>query len=165
MRKEDLWIGDWVEIIDSSIIGRYEGVAPNGKAKVKVNNAHLLISFNNLKIAKDPEPPMKPILFADENPKPNQELTFKNKLDLHIDILAPHLENAPPQRILSFQVQACKSFIENSIKMNVKIVYIIHGKGEGVLKSEVLHLLNGFEEIKFIIPSPSGGAIEVWFKD
>ena len=72
------------------------------------------------------------------------------------------MEDENPSRILSFQLEKAKSFIEDSISKKLPRILIIHGKGEGVLKIEIIHLLKGYTQIKFIIPKNIDGASEVW---
>lgn len=63
-------------------------------------------------------------------------------LDLHIETLRPsdhhHLSNV---EILAFQMARAKQFVEDAIEAHQAHIIFIHGKGEGVLKTNLLGLL------------------------
>ena len=69
-----------------------------------------------------------------------------------------------PARIIAFQLDKCKAFIQHAIDARMNIITIIHGKGEGVLRAEVHHLARLFDEVKFVIPKENSGATEVWLE-
>ncbi|MCG8576535.1 MAG: Smr/MutS family protein [Flavobacteriales bacterium] len=72
----------------------------------------------------------------------NARLPHKRYIDLHIEQLRDNFENMTNFEIVQVQMEACKTFIRRCLNRGDKKIYIIHGKGEGVLKSEVLHFLH-----------------------
>ena len=87
---------------------------------------------------------------------------FETEIDLHIESLAPHMIDALPERIRDFQIEKCRAFIEQCIQEKLPVVLIIHGKGKGVLRQEVIHLIKSFQEVRFFLEKHDGGALEVW---
>lgn len=160
MKIQDLWIGDAVMLKRSGQQGTYEGIDDSGKLIVKIEGKVFFSTIDNLELS--PEKIESKEIFFDENHVSN-DISIKDAIDLHIEIIAPHMKNELPSRIVSFQMEKCKKYIEKAIDSKMKIVTIIHGKGEGVLRSEVHHLLSLYDEVKFVIPKHNSGATEVWF--
>jgi dsDNA-specific endonuclease/ATPase MutS2 len=87
-----------------------------------------------------------------ESDKPKSKNSKKHKknsglvweIDLHIEQLIDNHRNMSNFDIIQVQLQHCKGTIERAIKNNVPRLVIIHGRGEGVLKEEVLHLLKKY---------------------
>ncbi len=65
----------------------------------------------------------------------------KHVIDLHIEELIDDHSDLENHEIIQIQMTACRSFIRQSIDNGLKKVVIIHGKGQGVLKSEIYHYL------------------------
>lgn len=94
------------------------------------------------------------------------------EIDLHIEELLDSHSNMTNHEILTKQMTACRGFVQNAIAKGTKKIVLIHGKGEGVLKSEIhlflnkLHSLNGVG-LEYHDASYSeygmGGATEVIF--
>lgn len=63
--------------------------------------------------------------------------TQKNYIDLHIEELVDDHRLFTNFEIVQVQMEACKRFIRKALDSKTNKLYIIHGKGEGVLKSEV----------------------------
>lgn len=84
-------------------------------------------------------------------------------IDLHLDQLPDYIQQADPTRLLDLKIKHCKNYIGAALENHHKIITIIHGKGTGILKQEVLAMLNNMEKIRFVIPTQDGGATEVWF--
>ncbi|MGK0316537.1 MAG: dsDNA-specific endonuclease/ATPase MutS2 [Saprospiraceae bacterium] len=160
----ELWIGDLLRLKKSGRVGKFAGISPNQKIKVKVEGKVILTTPGNLEHAPDnhsdteeqfiPRP-----TFTTQTPKP-----LNSVIDLHIEILSPSLTNARAERIIDFQVNAAQAFIEDAIAQRLPKIEIIHGKGAGVLKMEVEHLIYlNAEHIKAQFPLNKGGSIELWF--
>lgn len=164
MKLEDLWIGDWVELRDTKLQGKYEGVGNNGGLLVKIGDKHITTTLENIILIDEPEPTIEP-----GNPPMDSQRdiieNFESTIDLHMENLAPGMKFSAPSRILAYQIDACRNFIVDALQRKIKIIHIIHGKGEGVLKNEIKHLLGEFEQVKFSISTNDGGSLEVWFKD
>ena len=90
-------------------------------------------------------------------------LNLHPKIDLHIEVLAPHLSNAIPARILQYQKERFTQFIADCIRNRLPNALIIHGKGEGVLRQEIRHMISLEPKIKLQISVNHDGATEIWF--
>lgn len=168
MNLKTLWIGESVKIISSGKTGKFEGINKDGKARIFVGDKMLLVNENNLEILKEKEH------FIDIHDFLNQDIDKKNKeskalklkfdhtLDLHIEKLAPYMVNELPARILEFQIQQSETFIRDAITNKYPHFTIIHGKGQGVLKTAIEHQLTLFHQIKITFSKNGGGAVEVW---
>lgn len=161
-----LWIGDRLRIKASKEIVSYEGQDAGGKLKVKYKEQLLLLDATELELVGEEK--QKPDYDLSEAlSKANhleKALNTETEIDLHIDILAPHMLQALPERIRDYQVERCAGFLEAAVKAGHKIVKIIHGKGKGVLKAEIIHLLKHTNAVKFYIAKNDGGALEVWLR-
>lgn len=160
----ELWIGDLLKLKKSGRIGKFAGISQEQKVKVNIGGKIVLTTPGNLEHAPDNHSDSN----VDFIPRPTiikqEPKALSNVIDLHLEVLNPSMINARPERIIDYQVKSAQDFIEISIKQNTKKVEIIHGKGEGVLKSEVLHLLSLYDEVNFIFDKNRGGSSEVWFK-
>lgn len=162
----DLWIGETLRVLSSGRIGRFEGVAKDGRARVSSLGKVYLIKPSNIELYEEPEID-KVELIKKELSATAPKSSFKdqpNQIDLHIEQLDPKMINALPEHILNHQLKACRSFINDSIKSRSFSVTIIHGKGMGVLRSEVLELLKGVAEVQLIEEVNNGGAQRIYFK-
>ncbi len=163
--QQDIWIGESVRIKSSGREGRFEGLNSDGKARVSSLGKFFLTTISNLEVLppKDHKPSIEDILNdSQETIKKNIKIKFDHTLDLHIEKLAPHLLNQMPPYILEYQIQKSKEFIENAIHYNYPHVTIIHGKGQGVLKTAIENLLRSYPHVKFTFSKNDGGAVEVW---
>ncbi len=163
---KDLWIGDLLLLKKSGRKGIYKGITSAGKLRIEIGGKIILTSKNNVEILEDDEELQAFTEFEEEadTSLTTEQIRFNDTIDLHIDKLAPFLINELPLRIVDFQIRKCKEFIEYAIGSNRKIIKIIHGKGDGTLKSEVHHLLDHYDEVNLKIPVNDGGATEVWLK-
>lgn len=75
-----------------------------------------------------------------------EHYTNTNEIDLHIEVLFPEAVYWAEGDILQKQMIACRAFIEKTIACKSKRVVLIHGKGEGVLKSEIYRYLNRIQD-------------------
>ncbi len=160
----DLWIGDLLLLKKSGRIGKFEGRSGHKKVRIKVGEKMIITPITNVEYA----PKDAKIETFDYSHRPKKILkssaALSDIIDLHIEELNPSLQTSRVERIVDFQVKAAKDFIEDSIFNNTKKILIIHGKGEGVLKSEILHLLSLYNDVQFTFDKNNGGATEVWFK-
>lgn len=168
MNLKDLWIGDLVMILSSGKKGRFKGENKEGKARIEVGEKVLLVAHTNLQLLPeiDMYPDIHVYLREEEqkqtlNAKP-QKIKYEHTLDLHIEKLAPHLENEPSGRILEYQLKRSEAFIRHALDKKYPHFTIIHGKGQGILKQAIEHQLSLFYQIKLTFSKNGGGAIEVW---
>ena len=155
-----LKIGDKVSVIHDVIAGRV--IALSG-VKVTIEDSdgferhfksHELafVSSNNYKIDHSTMSDFimdKADDFVKLHPKRNtkntteaEKVSSPSEIDLHIEVLYPEAVHWTVADILQKQMIACRAFVEKAVAKKKKQVVIIHGKGEGVLKSEIYRYLN-----------------------
>ncbi|MFN8338151.1 MAG: hypothetical protein U0T36_03955 [Saprospiraceae bacterium] len=168
MNLKDLWIGDLLMIISSGKQGYFKGINKEGKARIAVGNKILLTPSTNLQLIPEKEyyPDIHEYLrheaLIEKSAAKPIVIKFDHTLDLHIEKLAPHLQNEAAGRILEYQLQKSDSFIRHAIEQKYPHFTIIHGKGQGVLKQAIEHQLSLFYQVKLTFSKNGGGAIEVW---
>ena len=95
-----------------------------------------------------------------------------SEIDLHIEELRDDHRHLTNFQIVQIQMTACRAFIQDSLAYNRKKVVLIHGKGEGVLQSEIhsyLDRLSNYSGSQLEYNDASyqrygiGGATEVFF--
>lgn len=172
----DFWIGDWVRNMHTGRIGTYEGEnnkpgsKNKNKVRVKIDGRIFLIPVNRLQLLSEKEVEAYRINKHTEpyNPKKKSsgfpEDVFKDTIDLHIEILAPHLAGKQVELILQKQIDSAREFIQKAIARRRLTITIIHGKGTGALKMEIDHLLDNYPQVFYKKEVNNGGAVEVLFK-
>lgn len=65
-------------------------------------------------------------------------------IDLHIHELMDNHSRMTNTEIIQFQMQHLKKTLERLMQKRVKVVHIVHGVGEGVLRNEVRQYLRKF---------------------
>lgn len=164
LNVDDLWIGDKLRLLSSGKVGTFEGKVSSTIAKVRLLGYIIQVPVSDLEIYK--EPPLKvgdllkPKKIA---PIPAKPTIIPDALDLHIEVLDPSMQNQLPERILDFQIRKAKQYIEAAIQKRKYKIMIIHGKGTGVLKTEIKHLIKSYDNILFTHEMHNGGAIELLF--
>lgn len=159
----DYWIGELIKIKSTGQIGKFEGSTASGTLKIKVGSIFVEAAEEDTEIYEEPEEDDDQSLDLKDDPQPSNldnELNFSPVLDLHIEALDPSRANEDHQVIKSFQLKKCESFIQTAIKMKSPQITIIHGKGTGALKAEILHLLSHTHEVFIIQEVSNGGAQE-----
>ena len=66
------------------------------------------------------------------------------EVDLHIEKIVKSVRGMDKYDILSKQIQLAKQKLEYCISKGISKLVLIHGVGEGVLKSELQYLLNNY---------------------
>jgi hypothetical protein len=156
------WIGDRVWIASENAEGIFEG-EQDLQAVVRVQGQKKLFSFDDISLL--PEEDDDFIEFHDNSDKP-ASIPFEvwdNTIDLHIGELNPALMHSESTQILAHQLSRLKAFIDKAILRHALEVRIIHGKGEGVLRSEVLRILETVPQVKRVEDDRRGGAVVVNF--
>ena len=162
----DYWIGDLIKIKSTGHIGKFEGFTASGNLKIKVGSHFVEVTKADTEIYEEPEEDDPALEFTEDQNTSSleDELNFSAVLDLHIESLDPSRTNEDPRVIKSFQLKKCEAFIQTAIKMKAPQITIIHGKGTGSLKAEVLHLLSHTHEVFIIQEISNGGAQECIMK-
>lgn len=156
----DFWIGDTVKIQTTGEVGKFEGELPDGQARIKLKNRHITVSMHALTLLEDEEEDFVDLFDGPDHSQDSAPLLFKPQIDLHIEVLDPDRAHDAPFQIRDFQIKKCEEFIQQAIKVRATQITIIHGKGTGALKSEILHVLNGVPEVFIIQETNHGGAQE-----
>jgi dsDNA-specific endonuclease/ATPase MutS2 len=162
MNIDDLWIGDFLLIKSKGLIGQFDG--KDGKLiVVNVDGEKMKVSLSDVEPAEDPY-----LAASDDSEKMvrvDSGFSFEgNKIDLHIEVLNQNMVDALPERIRDYQVAQCKVFLEYAKGKRYATIEIIHGKGSGLLKKEIHHLLKMDSSIQFILEKNNGGSTEAWIK-
>lgn len=84
--------------------------------------------------SKDDFQRSKQILLAN---KINVYQVDRVEIDLHIEELRDRHTHLTNFEIVQIQMTTCRAFVQESIGKKRKKIVLIHGKGEGVLKSEI----------------------------
>tara|TARA_Y100000588_G_C14157736_1_gene883412 strand:+ start:884 stop:1390 length:507 start_codon:yes stop_codon:yes gene_type:complete len=82
------------------------------------------------------------------------------KIDLHIELLTLHYHHMDNFEIVQLQLKECHKQIEKALNSNITKLEIVHGIGEGVLKSEVHKILRNYN-LRYYL-SRDGGSTEVF---
>ncbi len=165
---KDLWVGDTVKMKASGKTGKFLGINADGKARIQSEGKIILTLAQNLELIPEKELQFDIDEFLKRDHDASQatleplKIKFDHTLDLHINKLAPHLENEVSPRILEYQLQQSEIFIKNAIEKKYPHITIIHGKGQGVLKQAIEHQLSLFHQVKITFSKNGGGAVEVW---
>lgn len=85
-------------------------------------------------ISKDQQKLGKRILQAN---KTSVYVSDQIEIDLHIEVLRDRHTHLTNYEIIQIQMTTCRAFVQDSIVRKRKRIVLIHGKGEGVLKSEI----------------------------
>lgn len=91
---------------------------------------------------------------------------FSLEVDLHIEKLVPNKNGLSNYDILNIQMDTAKRQMDFAIRNRIPKLVLIHGVGEGVLKSELDFLLRKYENItvqEANYQKYGQGAMEVYF--
>lgn len=72
-----------------------------------------------------------------------------NEIDLHIEKISNNHKGKSNGEIVQLQIDAAKNFLDKSMIKGKKEIVLIHGVGNGTLKSEIRKLLKSYYGIKF----------------
>ena len=179
---EQFQIGDKVSVLDDAIDGvvvkiNFNQITIETEDKfmmtyfvnelVKNNISNDLSGFispdtiSKVKIEKQEE---KKRSFIKE--KKSKKEIFTLEVDLHIEKLVPNKNSLSNYDILNIQMDAAKRQMDFAIRNRIPKLVLIHGVGEGVLKSELEFLLRKYENISVQeanYQKYGQGATEVYF--
>ena len=158
MNLEELWIGDLLQIVSSGKVGKYEGKTHDGKAKIRHYNQIINADADDL---RKYYPPKKEATIELEEIDEQTPSILPDEIDLHIEVLNPSLQDARPERIRDYQVKAFEEYLEKLKASVLNEATIIHGKGTGVLKEEILSIIKNDKTIKLYEEVHDGGAVRI----
>lgn len=164
MNFDELWIGDlvWSESLQRNV--KWEGQTTGNRARIRLFDHLRTVPLGDLSPAKISPSPESKKTVKKNSTQPHRLPPASSAIDLHIEKLNPDLQHVRAEVILEYQLKMCRKFVKNAIQHRLHIITIIHGKGEGVLRLEVHHMLEDFEEFHYAIPSNQNGATEVWLR-
>lgn len=84
MDLNELWIGDVVEILSSGKTGKFEGIAPDGKAKIKIGKEYLMVIANDLALYVEEKPKKKGIQY-DQYDEFKEDLKKEKKVEKPVE--------------------------------------------------------------------------------
>jgi dsDNA-specific endonuclease/ATPase MutS2 len=162
---DELWIGDWLMIKSNGMKGQFNGLDDQGNVIFKAKD-HNKILVSPADIEKIPDETEVSVEFSTISPKEKEPATetaddFGDTLDLHYDELVqtfPHLSGSK----LEFQLDICTRYIKFALHARLPNIQIIHGRGQGILKSEVERLLKQYHEITIISSNPNLASVDAW---
>lgn len=176
-------IGDKVSVIDDAIDGiiveiknkeitieTSQGFSMiyNEKELVKISNINDLALFNKSEALYTKSIDVKPTRKQIEAQK---QLTKVEKgtpnFDLHIEKLVKTKAGMSNFDILNLQIDTAKRHIDFAIKNRIPKIVLVHGVGEGILKTELEYLFKKYPQISFQEANYQKyglGATELYFK-
>ena len=162
MNLDELWVGDFLRVRSSGQIGRFEAIKGQ-LVRIKLEKGYLDVEKEDIEPADDPHVVSSQTAIYDKKSVKEETSSFNgSSIDLHIEVLNPHMIDALPERIRDFQIEQCKAFLQYAITKRYASIEIIHGKGTGLLKKEIQHLLKLEPAVTFFLEKNQGGSTEVW---
>lgn len=172
-------IGDKVSVLDDAMDGVVTKI--NGKTismvstdgfeldfqeneLIVIGNNDLNINFNKNDIVNQKEI-AKPN-YINREKKSKKEIPVPD-FDLHIEKLVKNYKGLSNYEILTIQSETAKKHIDFAIRNRIPKIVLIHGIGEGILKSELDFLLGRYEGVTFQdanYQKYGQGATEIYFK-
>lgn len=173
MDVRDLWVGENVRIVSSNRFGTFVAER-NGKAEIKLDTGKtLLVEGSDLVVIQEDQKRSQALIDLEKElqsekvakaaPGVEEYAAFPREFDLHLPALNynPTKTDKEP---LEFQIHKCKEYLSKALELKIARVIIIHGKGEGILRSEVLDLISVFEPIMRIDPDFREGCCVFWME-
>ncbi|MCH8332068.1 MAG: Smr/MutS family protein, partial [Bacteroidetes bacterium] len=97
-----------------------------------------------------------------------KKASFKNEIDLHIQLLINDHAKLTAHQIVEIQLRAFEKFLYDAIDHNASRIYVIHGLGKGSLKERIWDILEETAEVgtyhDSYHPKYGHGATEVNFQ-
>ena len=152
-------LGDAVSVLNETIRGKIIFVGLK-KSKIEDEDGFIREYLNSLlvhskststyklgddKIDKEIQNKLNPHQRIKKSKSTLSHSDFAFEIDLHYGSLTESLNIKSNYEILQKQLTACRSFIQKALSKKIKRIVIIHGKGEGVLKSEIHLYLSRLE--------------------
>ncbi|MBK8623387.1 MAG: hypothetical protein IPN79_16910 [Saprospiraceae bacterium] len=157
------WIGEKVFLLKSQRKGTVLEVLKDGKVKVKTDEGVIISSAGNIKVIEENTFEFPDWVFEKKETKTvPMDIAHPNTIDLHIEKLEPSMIHSGAIIILQYQLRMCRAFFKENYQRKRSIVYVICGKGEGVLKSEVTAIAKNEFSVRFISEKNDGGMLEIW---
>ena len=161
MKKDEISVGDKVEVLDEAISGMVQHVDGDeitlvtkegfpmkyhAKDLVKAGGRISVSNFEVAEVKKEKELPKRR---KAPNPKPKERNAPKMEVDLHIHQLVKSTKNLGNFDMLNIQLETAKRQLDFAIQKRIQKVVFIHGVGEGILKEELYYLFKKYDNIKY----------------
>lgn len=181
--SSEMKIGDKVAVIDEAIEGEIIAIQNNDILLKTTDGLELTYNVNKLikyhktkdlediflsksfsEVLKEKEPLKKHHSVKKHKAKKDD---FVLEVDLHIEKLIPSTKGLSNFDMLNIQMDEVKRKVEFCMRNRIPKMVLIHGVGEGVLKSEIEFFLNRYDNLTFQDGSYRKyglGATEVYFK-
>jgi hypothetical protein len=159
-------IGDRVSVLDSTVEGKV--VAIDGPWHVLVETddgfeesyekTQLLKSVSSMDVREliDPDSMAQIILEKEKrehrrSSKPHIDRFGRvdMEIDLHIEALLDNFRNLSNAEILNVQLTALRNAMDKALAMDYHRLIVIHGVGEGILRSAVEEVLSEYQGVEF----------------
>jgi DNA-nicking Smr family endonuclease len=155
-------IGMPVEAIDQDVAGKVVEVRRDGSVVVETPEGFEINFFPNELIpvidraSYQQEIAQKGIQIKAETHKNSLKKTVRKKgkmppmeVDLHIEKLVKSYKGMSNYDILTLQVETAKRQLEFALQKRIPEVVLIHGLGQGVLRSELEFLVGRYDNVSF----------------
>lgn len=170
-------VGDLVDFLDSN--GGGEVLSINNNVVVVLtrdgfeeeHSIDKLVKVNHT-LNKTLKASYVPEGFKKVSKKAEKDSIFKSKnkliweIDIHIENLVDNYYHLSNYEIVNYQLEKCEEILHKALQSKIHKLVIIHGKGQGILRKEVHHLLYSFrldfkdsDYLRY-----SGGATDVFFR-
>jgi len=176
--KMKLCKGDKINVLDEDIDGVISEIKGNKiyvvtnfgiemqfekSEVVKIGNELKNIAHQNIHKALQEKTEPKKINLTKKKKEIEREIAF----DLHIENLVVSTKGMQPFDMLELQIETVRKHIDFAIKKRIPKIVLIHGVGQGRLRSEIEYLLRRYENIWFKdanFRNYGQGAIEINFR-
>jgi DNA-nicking Smr family endonuclease len=157
-------IGDFVSAIDEDISGEVIGIfgaeidlETEDGFVMRYAKSELVVIQDDLSAASISPEAINKALSDKKSPtrkrsariKPKERNAPAMEVDLHIHQLVPHQKGLSNYDMLNIQMDTAKRQLDFAIHKRIPKVVFIHGKGNGVLKSELEFLFRRYDQITF----------------
>lgn len=170
--------GDKVAIVDDVVEGTVVTVHGN-KIAIETKEGFLLEYHKREVVKLDTEEifwgpvPISSILRDKEDQKKQKKArksgkreTYILEVDLHLEAILPSDTYLEHYQKLPFQLNVARERLEKAMEDRIPRMVFIHGKGDGVLRTELNYLLSRYSNINYYPADQrryKGGAVEVYF--
>lgn len=163
MTEEELWVGDHLKLRYTGEIWKYNGSDGSGKLLLQVGVKRIKVSWDEVyhKTFNDESVSFQKMTSAMK--KQNSIVFCSPSIDLHIAVAEENIVGNWPGAELHYQKTKCRKYINRAIVARLNKVEIIHGKGAGILKAEVMEILRNEAKIERVEELHSGALI-AWLR-
>ena len=164
MNPSSWWIGEPLEIISSGVKVRYQGPGSTGNILIRMPDGAIMeVPLPDIRESQEEQEPQKWFenLPSEKEDSEKESKEFGDQLDLHYETLIQNHAHPAGKSILEFQLEVCRQFIQDAIRLKRPYIRIIHGRGAGILKKEVESLLKNYPEASIISFNPFMASVDV----